>query len=406
MSTSVLYHCFGVVGRGIHHVHTRFEKGGTLFKIDQDPTTFRCSRCGSRNVKKKGTVRRLWITLPIGLRPSLIEWDVQRLRCLSCGALRQVTVPFVDPDRRYTRGFERYVLELCRHMTVQDVAHHLGISWHTVKEIQKRYLQRQFSRPRLKTLRRIAIDEISIGHGHRYLTVVLDLHSGAVVFVGEGKGADALKPFWKRLKSSRARVEAVAMDISRAYINAVSANLPHATIVLDHFHVIKLMNDKLTELRRALYREAADLLQKHVLKGTRWLLLKNPENLRQDRNERARLEEALSLNKPLATAYYLKEDLRLLWSLPSKAAAQAHLEDWIARARASGIKILKEFAKTLRTHTRGILAYYDHRISTGPLEGTNNKIKTLQRQAYGFRDKAFFILRIYALHTTKYQLVG
>ena len=108
------------------------------------------------------------------------------------------------------------------------------------------------------------------------------------------------------------------MDMSQAYISAVSSNLPHATIVFDHFHVIKLMNEKLTELRRDLYREATDLLQKDVLKGTRWLLLKNPENLRDDRNERARLEEALSLNKPLATAYYMKEDLRLLWSLPEQ----------------------------------------------------------------------------------------
>lgn len=406
MSTSILYHCFGVMGRGIHHVHTRFEKGRTVFKIDQDPTTFQCSHCGSRAVRKKGTVRRVWMTLPIGLRPTLIEWYVQRLRCLVCGALRQANIPFADPDRRYTRGFERYVLELCRHMTMWDVAHHLGISWHTVKDIQKRFLQRRYSYPSLKALNRIAIDEISIGRGHRYLTVVLDLHSGAVVFVGQGKGANALEPFWKRLKSSRARIDAVAMDMSQAYIAAVTSNLPRATIVFDHFHVIKLMNEKLTELRRDLYREATDLLRKNVLKGTRWLLLKNPENLQDDRNERARLEEALSLNKPLATAYYMKEDLRLLWSLPDKAPADAHLQDWIARAEASGIRILKDFAKTLRTHRHGILAYYDHRISTGPLEGTNNKIKTLQRQAYGFRDQAFFMLRIYALHSTRYEMVG
>jgi len=394
------------MGRGIHHVHVRFEKGCTVFRIDQDPTTFECSHCGSRAVKKKGTVRRVWNTLPVGLRPTVIEWFVQRVLCLVCGAVRQVKVPFADPDRRYTRGFERYVLELCRHMTMWDVALHLGISWHTVKEIQKRYLQKRFSSPSLKTLKRIAIDEISIGHGHRYLTVVLDLHSGAVVFVGEGKGANALEAFWKRLKSSRARIEAVAMDMSQAYITAVRSNLPHASIVFDHFHVIKLMNEKLTELRRDLYREATDLLHKNVLKGTRWLLLKNPENLRDDRNERARLEEALSINKPLATAYYLKEDLRRLWSLPDKATADKHLQEWIARAEASGIRILKDFAKTLSIHRRGILAYYDHRISTGPLEGTNNKIKTLQRQAYGFRDHAFFMLRIYALHSTRYELVG
>jgi len=227
-----------------------------------------------------------------------------------------------------------------------------------------------------------------------------------VVFVGEGKGTDALKSFWRRLKVSRARIEAVAMDMSQAYVSAVTGHLPNAVIVFDHFHVVKLFNEKLTELRRDLYREATDLLHKKVLKGTRWLLLKNPENLDDARNERSRLEEALSLNKPLATAYYLKEDLRLLWSCPDTTAAERHLHDWISRAEASGMRMLKEFAKTLRLHRKGILAYCQHRISTGPLEETNNKIKTLQRQAYGFRDQAFFMLRIYALHTPRYELVG
>lgn len=406
MSTSLLYHCFGITGRGIHHVRSRFEEGRTIFRIAQDPTTLACPACGSRKVRKKGTVFRRFMTLPIGLRATIIEFPIQRVSCPVCGVTRQVKVDFAEPDRRYTKRFERYVLDLSKHMTMTDVAHHLGIDWHTVKEIQKTHLRRRFSQPSLKGLRRIAVDEISIGHGHHYLTVVLDLDTGAVVFVGEGKGADALEPFWKRLKSSRARIQAVAMDMSQAYITAVTTHLPDSTIVFDHFHVIKLFNEKLTELRRDLYREATDLLHKNILKGTRWLLLKNPENLDDDRNERDRLEEALSLNKPLATAYYMKEDLRRLWSLSDKAAAEAHLDGWITRAESSGIRMLKDFAKTLRAHRRGILAYYDHRISTGPLEGTNNKIKTLQRQAYGFRDRDFFILRIYALHTTRYELVG
>jgi transposase len=406
MSTGLLYHCFGITGRGIHHVHSRFEAGRTIFRIGQDPTSLACSVCGSRRVKKKGAVVRRFITVPIGLRPTIIEFPIQRVLCLACKVIRQVKIGFAEPKRGYTKRFEQYVLELCRHMTMTDVARHLGVHWHTVKEIQKKHLSRNFSRPSLGGLKWIAVDEISIGHGHKYLTVVLDLDSGAVVFVGEGKGADALRLFWKRLKASRARIQAVAMDMSPAYITAVSAHLPSAAIVFDHFHVIKLFNDKLSQLRRDLYREAADLLHKEALKGTRWLLLKNPENLRDERNERVRLEEALSINKPLATAYYMKEDLRLLWFQSDKSSAEAHLDDWIGRAEASGIRMLKDFANTLRTHRRGILAYYDYRISTGPLEGTNNKIKSLQRQAYGFRDQTFFILRIYALHTTRYELLG
>jgi len=406
MSTSILYHCFGVTGRGYGYVHTRFEEGRTIFRVGQDPASYKCSGCGSGRVKKKGVVFRRFRTLPIGMRPTILEFPIQRVWCLDCGAIRQVRVQFADQGKGYTRRFERYILELLQHTTIKRVAAHMMMSWHTVKEIQKRYLAERFSRPRLGDLTWIAIDEISIGHGHQYLTVVLDLDTGAVVFVGEGKNAGALEPFWKRLKASRAKVEAAAMDMSAAYINAVTSHLPKAVIVFDHFHVIKLINEKLAELRRHLYREATDLLQKKVLKATRWLLLKNPENLKEDRNERQRLEQALSLNKPLATAYYMKEDLRLLWSQPDKTAAKAHLADWIARAEASGIRILKDLANTLSSHRGGILAYYDYPISTGPLEGTNNKIKTLQRQAYGFRDRAFFILKIYALHTTRYELVG
>jgi transposase len=252
----------------------------------------------------------------------------------------------------------------------------------------------------------IAIDEICIGSAHRYLTIVIDWATGAVLFVGEGKSGDALVPFWRRLKRSRTRIEAVAMDMSAAYIQAVETHLPNAAIVFDHFHVVKLMNEKLTALRRDLYREASEQLGKDVLKGTRWLLLKNPENLNAEKDEPARLEEALRLNAPLATAYYLKEELRQFWEQPSKAAAQRFLDSWYDRAMSTGIKQLMTMARTLAARAFGLLAYFDHPISTGPLEGINNKIKTLQRQAYGFRDKEFFKLSILAIHQLKYALVG
>ena len=137
-----------------------------------------------------------------------------------------------------------------------------------------------------------------------------------------------------------------------------------------------------------------------------WILLKNPENLNKERNERQRLDEALQINEPLATGYYMKEDLRQLWSQKNKEKADTFLKDWIARAQSSGIRILQKFANTLAAHRTGILAYYDFPISTGPLEGTNNKIKTMKRQAYGFRDIEFFKLKILAIHKAKYALVG
>jgi transposase len=317
-----------------------------------------------------------------------------------------VDLGFADPRYTYTRAFERYALDLSRHMTILDVARHLNVSWDMAKEIQKRYLTKKFSHPRLKDIRWIAIDEIAVKKGHKYLTVVLDLETGAVIFVGDGKGAEALIPFWKRLKRSQAVIEAVAVDMSPAYISAVTDHLPEAAIVFDHFHVIKLYNDKLSDLRRNLQREAADQLQKDVLKGTRWLLLKNPAHLDKTKGEEERLREALKLNEPLYTAYYLREELSRVWLQPNKREATAVLDEWVKKAVSSGIKMLMTTAKTLSAYRSGILAYYDFPISTGPLEGTNNKIKTMKRQAYGFRDKEFFKLKIMALHETKYALVG
>jgi transposase len=383
-----------------------FEGGKVIFTVRQETDTLRCSACGSGRVVRRGVYPRQFRSLPIGGRPVQVVLDIPRVGCLDCGAVRQVPVRFADGRRSYTKAFERHALDLSQHMTIQNVARHLQISWDVVKDIQKRYLGRKFKHIKLKHLQQIAIDEIAIGRGHRYLTVVLDLVSGAVVFVGDGKGADALKPFWKRLKSSHAKVKAVAMDMSPAYISAVQTHLRNAVIVFDHFHIIKLFNEKLSDLRRDLYREATEKLHKNVLKGTRWLLLKNPENLDESRDEPNRLREALKLNEPLAMAYYMKEDLRRVWEQPNKRAARRILKTWIQRAETSGIRMLIKFAHTLARYRNQILAYYDYPISTGPLEGTNTKIRVMQHQAYGFRDTDFFKLKIYALHETRYELVG
>ncbi len=190
-----------------------------------------------------------------------------------------------------------------------------------------------------------------------------------------------------------------------AYIKAVQDNLPNATLVFDHFHIIKLFNEKLTKLRRDLHTQVENVEQKKVLKGTRWLLLKRADNLNEETNEKQRLEEALKLNAPLATAYYLKEDLGLLWKQESKEDATNYLKGWIKRAEASGINMLIKFAKKLATWRSCVLAYYDTGgLSTGPLEGVNNKVKTLKRMAYGYRDMEFFQLKIKALHECRYAL--
>ena len=207
-------------------------------------------------------------------------------------------------------------------------------------------------------------------------------------------------------RAARAKIRAVATDMGKPYLRAVRDHLPHAVHVLDHFHVIKLFNDKLSAFRRELYHQAQSAHERKILKGTRWLLLKNPENLDDERNELDRLMAALRLNQELAIAYYLKEDLRQIWQQPDKRTARRVLKDWLARARVSGIRMLQQFADTLDEHQAGVLAYYDYPISTSPLEGLNNKIQTMKRQAYGFRDLEFFKLKIKAIHQAKYALLG
>lgn len=404
MSTKLLYYMFGV--RGYEYRETEFFEGRACFVVEQPRDQLRCSECKSPAVIAQGQKDRMLRTVPIGLQPTFILVKVPRVTCLRCEHTRQVKVPFADPQRTYTHSFERYALELSRATTIQDAARHLDVSWDIIKDIQKRNLHRRFGKPKLKNLQEIAIDEIAIGKGHAYFTVVLDLRSGAVVYVGDGKGAEALTAFWKRLRASHAKVKAVATDMSKAYIAAVRKHLPKAVHVFDHFHVIKLYHEKLSAFRRELFRTLVDEAERQILKGTRWLLLKNPENLDPERNEKQRLEEVLALNTPLTTAYILKEDLRQIWRQTSKAKARQALEAWIRRADASGIPMLEKFARTLEEHRDGILAYYDYRISTGPLEGVNNKIKTMNRQAYGLRDREFFKLRILGLHQTKYALVG
>jgi transposase len=404
MSTCILYRGFGIFG--YHYVHQKVENGVLIFRIEQPRERLRCSCCGGDHVAPLGGVERDFRTVSIGSRPVVIRLKVPRVYCFACRVTRQVKVGFAEPMKRYTRAFERYALDLSRHMTIKDVAEHLNASWDTIKDIQAKSLHKRFGKPKLKKLKQIAIDEIAVGKGHLYLTVVLDLLTGAVVFVGDGKGTEALEPFWQRLRHARAKVQAVATDMSKAYIRAVRDNLPKAVHVFDRFHVVKLFNDKLSAFRRELFNQASSDRARRLLKGTRWLLLKNPENLDEERNERRRLDDALALNAPLALAYYMKEDLRQFWEQPDKRTARRVLKDWLARARVSGIRMLIQFAQTLEDHQEGILAYYDAPISTAPLEGTNTKIQAMKRQAYGFRDKAFFKLKILGIHETRHALVG
>jgi len=330
---------------------------------------------------------------------------VQRLSCKDCGAIRQEHIHFVTGKRAYSNKLARLVIDLSRVGTIKDVANHLHLSWDTVKDIQKRYLYRHYNNPDISNVRHIGIDEFAVAKGHIYKTIVVDLITGRVIYIGEGKGGNALDGFWKKVQKSGACIEAVATDLSPAFISAVMTNLPNATLVFDHFHVVKLMNDALDEIRRSLVREEQDLNKRNVIKGTRWLLLCNGKDIFDDKFK-SRLDNALKLNEPLMKAYYLKESLREIWTQIDKEQATNVLEKWLEQAYQAKIPKLTTFANTLKAHKWGILAWYDYHISTAKIEGINNKIKTMKRQAYGYRDQKFFELKILALHDKNYAFVG
>lgn len=308
-------------------------------------------------------------------------------------------------------------------MSLQDVARFTHLGWDTVKSIVRADLARRYESVEMSEVRRTGVDENYLGKKAKYVTLVVDLESGRVLWVGKGRGKEALVGFWQRLRKSGAKIEAVACDMSGAYWSAINEHLPDAALVFDHFdfaalrppgslrlsvslrsaHIIKLANEKIDEIRRGLQR-TLEISEQRFIKGTRYLLLHGKENLPEDK--RPKLEEALAYNEPLSKAYYLKEELRQLWSQPGKEAAQRYLQEWVLKAYATAIGPLKKLANTMLTHARQILSYFDHPISSGIMEGINNKIGRLTRMAYGYRDMDFLHLRIYALHESKDILTG
>ena len=288
-------------------------------------------------------------------------------------------------------------------MTLLDVAEFTALNWDTVKDIAKRRLRRDYGRIDLKGVRYLSIDEIYVGKRRGYYTLVMDIKSGRILWVSQGRGKAGLRGFWPRLRRSRVRIRAVAMDMSGAYWAAVVEALVGVAVVFDKFHIIQLMNQRLNELRLELVREAEGSM-KMVIKGTRYLLLTRAANLEEE--QLPKLERALKLNEPLSQAWYLKEELSLLWEQSSYAEMNHFLTQWCEQANATGVKQLQKMAKTLQVSRRGILNWWQYRINNGRMEGTNNKIKTVNRQAYGYRDEEFFILKLLGLHESRYKLTG
>ena len=322
-----------------------------------------------------------------------LEVPVRRVRCTTCGPkLEQIR--WLSGRQRLTAGMVSWVESLVRLMPVQHVARLLGLHWHTVKAIDHHRLAREVVEPDRSQIRRLIMDEFALFKGHRYATVVINADTQQVLWVGEGNSRQAIRPFFEWLgPEACAQIEAVAMDMNTAMDLEVQHHCTQARVVYDLFHVVakfgrevidRVRVDQSNQLRH-------DKPARKVVKRSRWLLLRNRDNLKAE--QAVKLEELLQANQPLMTVYLLKDQLKELWYAPSEAEARRRWEEWLELAMSSGLAPVQQFARRLKGYIEGIIASAIYRMNTSVLEGMNNKIKVIKRMAYGYRDKGYFFLK-------------
>ena len=357
----------------------------------------RCSGCGEV-VSKVHDIEERWIRdLPcLDAVTWLLVWR-RRVRCPRCGPKLEA-LSWLARYSRVTKRLAESVGRLCAVASIKHVASFFGMSWWAVKAVDKQYLAEKLGPPDLENVHAIAMDEFAIQKGHRYATVIVEPYVKRVLWVGRGRSRDSIRPFFELLgpKGCRA-IKAVVMDMNGAYEVEVRTWCPDAEIVFDLFHVVmKYGREVIDPVRRAeANRAEGDRHSRKVIKGSRWLLLRNKQNIERA-DDRIKLHDLLEANQNLMKVYVLKEDLKHLWDFHCPKAAERFWEDWYRRAMQSGLEPLQRFAKRLKPYLPGILAHCWHRLHTSLLEGINNKIKVIKRIAYGFRDDAYFFLKIRA----------
>jgi len=401
MSNSLLYHAFNL--RGVKYRSTKFVGNAIIFAVEMTDKFTICPQCGGRQTIFKGQKTRWFKLGSLGRKQSFLQLQLHRLKCVDCDKLWWPQLPFMIGKHRYTRSFALTALGLLRFGTIKDVANYLGVGWDTIKQIHKSKLQNLYKKRPIHKIKYLGIDEFSLRKGHNYMTIFIDLQTGRIIYAVEGRSANDIQAFLKIIAKKATKIKAVSMDMSRSYSRAVTEHLPHVDIVFDRYHIMALMNKSIETLRREQQR-TLDGSDKIALKGCRFLLLHNYKSL--DNNRQVKLNSLLKINKPLFAIHSMKEQLRLLWSQPNRQHALQFLNQWIFDALAAGPKVLIKIGMTLLRNRKGILNYFPHRITSASVEGTVNKIKTLKRQAYGFRDMEYFKLRLYHLHCQGYSLTG
>jgi transposase len=355
-----------------------------------------CSGCGQvgRLAIHDRRVKR-WRHLDLGAVRCVIECELRRLWCPTCGGPRLEPVPWARPGAAHTRDFEDLVAFLAQHMAKTPIARLLRIAWDSVGRIVERVVADHLDEQRLEGLVQIGCDEISYRKGQRYLTCVADHASGAIIWARPGRNAATLQAFFDELGERKHSIRAVSIDMSAGYQNAIEAAVPDAEVCFDPFHVVKLANEAVNEVRRADWNahRKSTTQTGQWLKGVRWALLKAPEHL--TARQAAKLAEVQHANRGLYRAYLLKEELRALYHLENPELAAEHLKAWLAWASRSQLRSFVKLARTIRKHRDGILAAVRLGLSNARLEGLNSKVRLISHRSFGFHGPDPLIALIY-----------
>lgn len=361
-----------------------------------DLTDLRCGRCGQVAQGVHERVGRSIRDLPMLGRTVWLQVQLRRVCCSQCGT-RMQQVSWLDRHARLTRRLAEAVTLWCAKLAIKHVAEMFGLHWTTVREIDRRRLQSFVGALPPAQPRRLVMDEFALYKGHRYASVVLDADTRRVLWIGEGRSRAAVRPFFESLgREGCARIQAVAMDMNTAFDLEVRQHCPNARIVYDLFHVVAKYGREVISRVRV---DAANQLRhdkpaRRVVKRSHWLLLRNRAGLQPA--ERIRLDDVLQANQPLLTVYLMAEQLKGLWNAACPWQWRRLWREWLDQANESQIPALKQFAKRLQPYWRGILSRVRWPMHTGQLEGINNKIKLIKRQAFGYRDAEYFFLKIKA----------
>ena len=346
----------------------------------------RCGVCRQRSPGfDLGEGRRRWRALDLGTTFAFVEADAPRVTCRRHGVV-VCAVPWARHSSRFTRAFEDQVCWLAVHCSKTAVAELMRIGWRTVGGICERVAGEAGREVDLLAgLRRIGIDEISHRTGQRYLTVVVDHDSGRLVWAAPGRDRKTVEAFLTALGEERCKqVELVSCDMAGWIAGPVAERLPDAVRCVDPFHVVQLATDALDDVRREVWNEARRAGQDQLarrLKGARYALWKNPENL--TGRQRAKLAQVQHTNRRLYRAYLLKEQLRQIYRL-EPAPAVALLDGWIAWARRCRLPSFVKLAKTITDQRPGIVAAIEHGLSNARVEAINTQIRLITRRAFGF----------------------